>query len=153
MRAQRGASWCLVLSLLGLGLAGYLVFLYLGLMRGELISTPACGTSGILNCHAVTASTWSSFLGMPIALWGLLGYVTIFALALLGRQSDEWGTHAMTLIFLLAVVFVAIDTFLLAMMVFVIRFYCLWCLSTYVVNLALLVVSARALERPWPTAL
>ena len=153
MRTQRGVVWCLPLSLLGIGLAGYLVFLHLGLMRGELLGGAVCGGSGVFNCHVVTASSWGSFLGMPLALWGVVGYVTVLALSLLGLQSSEWATHALILIFALAVLFVGIDLVLLAVMAFVLRFYCLLCLVSYVMNLVLLVVSGRSLERPWPRAM
>src|SRR3989338_1594334 len=152
MRTQRGASWCVFLSLLGLGLAGYLTVLHIGLMRGVLLGGAVCGASGVLNCHAVTGSVFSSVLGMPLAMWGIIGYITVMALALLARQSAEWAVHAMGLIFLLSLAFVVVDLVLLALMVFVIRFICLFCLATYVVNLLLLLVAARSMGRPWTEA-
>ena len=69
-----------MLSLIGIGVAGYLFFLHLGLLRGELLGGAVCGT-GAFNCHAVTAGPWGSFLGVPLSLWGILGYLTIFALS------------------------------------------------------------------------
>ncbi len=152
MRPGRGAWGVLLLSLIGAGLSGYLFVLHIGLLRGELLGGAAC-SSGVFNCHAVTSGTWGSFLGMPLALWGLLGYLTVLALALLAQQSAEWASHALTLVVLLAVAFVGIDAVLLGVMAFVLRFYCLFCLLSYAVNLALLVVSARSLGRPWPEAL
>jgi len=153
MRAQRSISWCLLLSLVGIGLSGYLVYLHLGLMRGELLGGPACGSSGVLNCHLVTGSSWGSFLGLPLALWGVLGYVVVLALSLLARQSSEWTAPAMTALFSLAVLLVTIDMALFGLMVFVIHAFCLFCLATYAVNLVILFLTARALERPWPQAL
>jgi len=152
MRTQRGASWCIFLSLIGLGLAGYLTVLHLGLLRGELLGGAVCGASGVLNCHVVTGSAFSSVLGMPLAMWGIIGYLTVIALALLARQSPEWLVHAMGLVFLLSLAFVIVDLVLLALMVFVIRVFCLFCLATYVVNLLLLLVAARSLGRPWTEA-
>jgi len=153
MRTERGASWCLLLSLVGTGLAGYLVVPHLGLMRGELLGGAACGGSGAFNCHVVTGSAWGMVLGMPLAFWGLIGYVVVFALSLLARQSAEWAGHAMTLSFFLAVSFVAIDLVLLGLMLVVIRYGCLLCLTTYAINVTLLIVSARSLGRPWSAAL
>ena len=153
MRTQRGASWCLLLSLIGMGLAGFLTVLHFGLLRGELLGGAVCGSSGAFNCHIVTGSAWSSLLGMPLALWGIIGYITVVSLALLARQSSEWAPHAMALIFLLALLFIAVDLVLLSLMAFVIRFFCLFCLATYAVNLTLLMVAARSLGRPWTQAL
>lgn len=135
-----------------MGLSCYLAYLHLGLLRGELLGGPACG-SGTFNCYAVTAGTWGSFLGMPLALWGILGYLVVFALSLLGLQSAEWAGHAMAVLFLLAGLLVGIDVLLLTVMAAVIRHYCLFCLLTYAVNIALLFVSARALGRPWSQAM
>ena len=145
--------WCLLLSVAGIGLSSYLAFLHFGLMRGELLGGAICGGSGgPFNCHAVTAGSWGRFLGMPLALWGLLGYLTIFSLSLLGHQSAETAAQLSPIIFLLAIAFVGIDLLLLAVMAFIIRFYCLFCLLTYAVNLSLLCVSARSLAVPWPGA-
>ncbi|MBI1992260.1 MAG: thioredoxin domain-containing protein [Candidatus Omnitrophica bacterium] len=153
MRPARGAVASLLLSLIGAALSGYLYFLHVGLLRGEFLGGAACGGSGVFNCHAVTGGPLGSFLGMPLALWGILGYLSVFALSLLAQQSAEWALHAVTLTALLALVFVGIDVALLGLMAFVIRFYCLFCLLTYAVNLALLFVAVRSLGRPWPDAL
>jgi len=151
MRPLRGAWTCLLLSLIGIGLSSYLAYLHLGLLRGELLGGAVCG-SGAFNCHAVTAGAWGSFLGMPLALWGVLGYIVVLALSLLALQSPDWAARAMTALSLLAAGFVAIDALLLTVMAVVIRHYCLFCLLTYAVNIALLLVSARALGCPWPQA-
>ncbi|MBI2104347.1 MAG: thioredoxin domain-containing protein [Candidatus Omnitrophica bacterium] len=153
MQPSRGAAWYLGLSLIGLGLSGYLVFVHLGLMRGELLGGTACSAAGsAFNCHAVASGPWSAVLGMPLALWGVLGYLTAFALALWARQPGEAAAHGATLLFLLAALFVAIDIALFTVMAVVIRVYCLFCLLTYAVNAGLLVVSARSLPFPWPRA-
>src|SRR3989338_8722599 len=153
MRANRGLWGCAFLSVLGIGLAGYLGFIHLGLLRGELLGGPVCSGTGAFNCHVVTGGAWGSLLGMPLALWGVLGYVAMLALALLGLQSSEWAGRALPLRFVLAALFVMIDLFLLALMALVIRFYCLFCLLSYAVNLALLFVAARSLGSGWPQAL
>ncbi len=152
MKPARGLAWCALLGLIGLGIAGYLAYLHLGLLRGELLGGPACST-GAFNCHAVTGGPWGSVFGMPLALWGILAYLTVAALALFGESAPDAATPALTLILALSLCFVAADLFLLSLMVFVIRLFCLFCLLTYAVNLSLLIVSARAVGVPWPTAL
>lgn len=147
MRVKSALSWALWLSIIGLGLAGYLIFLHLGLLRGELLGGPACST-GAFNCHAVTAGPMGSWLGVPLAFWGVLAYLAVFGLALAGQQFPDWAPQAVRLLFLFALAFVAVDLWLLASMVFVIRMYCLFCLLTYAVNAGLLLVAWRALEPP-----
>ncbi len=147
MKTQRVAVWCLLVSILGIGLSAFLVFLHLGLMRGELLGGVACGGGGAFNCHAVTGSSWSQFLGIPLALWGLIGYITVLALSLLSLQSREWETDALTLLWGVAVVFVTVDAVLFSLMVFVIRFLCVLCLLTYALNLSLLLATWRWLRQ------
>lgn len=154
MQMQRGATWAMWLSLIGMGIAGYLLVPHLGLLRGQLLGGVACGSgSGLFNCHVVTGSQWATVFGMPLALWGVLGYIVVLALALLARQSVDWASHAATLIFVLALIFVSLDVVLLGVQAFVIRSFCTLCLASYVVNIALLIVAIRALGRPWPEAL
>ncbi len=153
MKPARGAWCCLLLSLIGIGLSGYLTVLHFGLLRGELLGGAACSGSGAFNCHAVTSGAWGSWLGMPLSLWGILGYVAIFALSLLAQQSSDTATDAVTLIFLLAALFVMVDLWLFSLMAFVIRFYCLFCFLTYAVNVCLLFASHRSLAVPWSQAL
>ena len=152
MKATRGLTWCALLGAAGFLLAGYLAYLHFGFLRGELLGGPACGT-GVFNCHAVTQGTWGSVFGMPLALWGILGYLAIMALALFGESVAEAAVPALTLIFSLCLVFVLLDLALLCLMAFVIRFFCPVCLATYVVNLALLVTSALAMSLSVPAAL
>ncbi|MBI4342086.1 MAG: thioredoxin domain-containing protein [Candidatus Omnitrophica bacterium] len=149
---MRAATWCMLLSLIGLGLSGYLAYLHLGLLRGELLGGAACSGSGAFNCHAVTGGNWGQLFGMPLALWGAIGYVTVLALALFARQSDETAEAATTLLVVLSTGFVLADAGLFLLMAFVIRFYCLFCLLTYAVNIVLLIVSLRAFGAPWARA-
>ena len=153
MRTTRALGLCAVLSLIGIGLAGYLTFLHLGLMRGELLGGAACSGSGAFNCHAVTGGRWGAFLGVPLSLWGILGYLTVLALALWGQQSAESATQAAGLLTLLASLFVAADVFLFGVQAVVIRRYCFFCLLTYAVNLLLLFSAWRGLGGPWTAAL
>ena len=80
MQATRGPSWCMWLSLVGIGLAGYLAVLHFGMLRGELLGGALCYLLGILGvtvfCNvprnerlakldpadAATAAAWQRYL-------------------------------------------------------------------------------------------
>lgn len=158
MRAQRAATGCIALSLVGLGVCGYLVYVHLGLLRGELLGGAVCGGAGAFNCHAVIGGAYGAFFGIPLAVWGLVGYVGTFSLAVLAKSvsdtrmvSDTNG--ALTLLAGLALVMGGVDLYLLWVMVGVIGALCPFCLLTDVVNLCLLVVAGRSLTPPWTQAL
>jgi len=150
MRSHRGALACLALSLAGIGLCGYLAFLHIALLRGELLGGTACSSAGTMfNCHAVTASPLGSVFGIPLALWGLIGYLATASLAFIGWQFPDWTSKALTSVVALGLVFLAIDAVLFVAMTTQIRYFCLLCMLTYLVNLLLLVTAKSALSKPW----
>lgn len=68
-------------------LLGLFVALYLALYKAGVIGTLACGTGG---CETVQLSRWATFLGLPVAVWGVAYYAFVLALALAGIQ-DRWS--------------------------------------------------------------
>ncbi len=151
MRPRRAAIICILLSLGGLGISAYLEYLHIALLRGELVGGAACGALGsMFNCHAVTASRFGTVLGMPLALWGILGYLTTLGLSLIAAQFPEWTARALSAIVVLALAFVVVDAVLLVTMLTKIGYLCILCLSTYVVNLGLL-LAAKLASPTWPS--
>ena len=150
MRERRGALICVLLSLVGLWIAGYMAFLHLALQRGEILGGAACGAAGsVFNCHAVTASAFGTLLGMPLALWGVIGYLTAGALAVIAWQLSAWRAQALSALALLSGAFVAADAVLLIIMLTQIRYLCPLCLATYVVNITLVVTAVTTLGQRW----
>lgn len=145
MRVTRFAWACILLSLLGIGLCMYLTLVHVALLRGELIGGAGCAATGTLfNCHAVTASPFGSLLGLPLSLWGLIGYLAALTLAVIAWQFPEWAERAFSALAGLGVIFVAVDAVLLVIMVTRIGYLCPACLGSYAVNLGLTWCAASA---------
>ena len=122
MQRERGAAFCAGLSFLGLGLSAILAVLRLALMRGELIGGPVCGDVGTLvNCYAVSASRFGQVAGLPLAFWGLLGYLATLILAVIAWQWPDQATEALTLIAGLSAAFLVLGAALLVVMVLQLR--------------------------------
>lgn len=67
-----------VLSVIGLGVAGYLTYEhYTG---STSLACPAGSSGGIVNCLKVTTSPWSVEFGLPVAVLGLVFFVVMLAL-------------------------------------------------------------------------
>src|SRR5213595_1504468 len=64
-----------------LALAGIFISLYLTLYKLGIIGELSCS---IGSCETVNTSKYSRFLGLPVAAWGLLFYLDVFAIALIG---------------------------------------------------------------------
>ena len=149
MRSSRGALVAVLLSLTGIGVCGYLTFVHLALLRGELVGGAACGASGsIFNCHAVTASSFGSIFGVPLSLWGLIGYLATLGLSFIAWQFAEWSQKALAAVAAAAVVFLTLDTVLAVVMVTQIRYLCALCLATYAINALLAFTAVRGAAKP-----
>ena len=66
-----------------MSLVGVFVSAYLYLYKIGRIGTLACGTGG---CETVQTSVWSRFLGVEVALIGLVGYALLFGVGLVALQ-------------------------------------------------------------------
>ena len=134
-----------------LALCGVLVSTYLLLYKLGVIGSMVCGVAN--ECERVQASRYSTFLGFPVAAFGVGGYVALLGIALYGlsdRHVAEPGpTRWLTGLSALGVVF---SLYLLALELFVIHAVCLWCSVSGVTILAIFLVAAGGLRgaRPAP---
>ncbi len=130
-----------LLSLVGLGISGYLTFTHF-----EGTRYLACSTSGILNCSTVTTSPESYFLGVPVAVLGLVGYVVMVAL------NSPWGWRsAQRIVHVARVVLVtgsmAFVLWLITAELLYINHICEWCSGVHLVTFILFVIMARVAPR------
>lgn len=128
-----------------LALIGLLVALYLWLWKIGFLGTLACGTGG---CEEVQLSEYAEFLGVPVALFGVLGYAAIFAVSLAGL-SRSWierrePTIAVTILAAVGFLFTGYLTYLEAA---VINAWCQWCLVSAGIITAILAVSVLGLVK------
>ena len=73
----------MVIALLSLG--GVFLAAYLTLYKLGLIEQLACGTG---SCEVVQSSRWSRLWGQPVALWGTLFYLGMFAASVAGSFGN-----------------------------------------------------------------
>ena len=129
-----------VLALLGLMLSIYLTLYKLG-FTGPLV----CGAGG--SCERVQLSRWGDFLGLPVAAYGVGGYLAILAVAILGLQ-DGWVSRpepTRWLVFLSAGG-VGFTIYLKYLELFRIHAICRWCVVSAVLITAILAVNLVALK-------
>ncbi|MBI4227572.1 MAG: thioredoxin domain-containing protein [Candidatus Omnitrophica bacterium] len=150
MSPTRGAQLAAGVSVLGLAISGYLGALHLALVRGELLGGPLCGAAGsIFNCHAVAMSQVGQGFGLPLAFWGVLGYLVTVTLSVIAWQCPDEAPRSLTVLAGVAVAYVALDAALLWVMVRQLRVLCLLCVATYGVNIALALTARSAAGRSW----
>ena len=127
-----------------LALAGIFISLYLTLYKLGVIGELSC-TLG--SCETVNTSRWSIFLGLPVAAWGLLFYLDVFGVALLGTMP-RWENEPVISIILVAeaAIGVLFSAWLTYLELAVIGAICIWCVTSAVIVLVVLLVSVADLR-------
>jgi len=122
-----------------LALAGIFISLYLTLYKLGVIGELSC-TFG--SCETVNTSRWAVFLGLPVAAWGLLFYLDVFGVALLGTMP-RWENERVFSIILVAeaAVGVLFSAWLTYLELAVIHAICIWCVTSAVIVVVILLVS------------
>lgn len=129
------------MAVAAVALIGVFVATYLLLYKLGAFGTILCGTGG---CEAVQNSPWAYFLGVPVAGWGVAGYLTILAVALAGIQPRFAAARWVPIALLgLTGTALAFSIYLSALEEFVIGAWCQWCIVS-----AVLAVLAFAFS--WP---
>ena len=123
-----------VLAVVGLIVSAYLTFEHF-----TANATLACSIGGIVDCAKVTTSAWSTFMGVPVALLGLLFFVVTLGLCLpqVWRRPEPW-LDAVRLGWL--TVGLGMALYLVWAELYRIHAICLWCTVVHVVTFLLWIV-------------
>jgi uncharacterized membrane protein len=134
-----------LLSVLGICVATYLTLYKLGYLGGL--------TCSIGSCETVNLSKWATFLGLPVAAWGLGFYLMIVvSVASVQPRFAEERTPSVVLTLLTGwgVLFSAWLTYL---ELFVIKAICQWCVvSAILVTVMFAVCVSDLRDHPAETA-
>lgn len=122
-----------LVALAGIGIAAYLTWVHYD--EGALV----CVSGG--GCETVQQSSYAEIAGLPVALLGLVSYVTVLGLIVWDTPYARLGAAS------LAFVGLAFSVYLLVLQLFVIDAVCVWCLANDVlIAPALAVLTALRLR-------
>ncbi len=110
----------IVLGLIGLGVASYLTYTHYAHVK------VACSLGS--QCETVQHSAYADLAGVPVALIGLIGYVTILGL-LFAPQNDNIRTALLTVV----LIGWGFSMYLTYRELFTINAICQWCVSSAVI--------------------
>ncbi len=123
------------LSALGFALATYLTLYKLG-----YVGTLACGTG---QCETVQLSRWATFLGLPVAAWGMGYYGLVLVISLAGARGANADSRPLGLALLLVTAVGALfSAWLTYLELEVIHAICRYCVVSALIATLLLVVAA-----------
>ena len=120
-------------------LCGVLLAAYLTLHHFGVIGTLACGTG---SCEKVQTSKWATFLGVHVAIWGLVYYVLLFAVSLAAVHERYADDRRFSLALLgLTAWGVLFTGWLIYLELFRIHAICRWCMGSAAIVAVLFVVA------------
>ncbi len=124
-----------VLATIGLGLGIYLTIAH--------YTTPvvlACPETGIVNCAKVTTSSYATLLGIPLAVLGLLYFVTMLPLQLPAawRSQNSWVRGGRLIMSVSGVMMIM---WLIYVELFKLNAICLYCTGVHIVTLLLFILT------------
>jgi len=129
-----------------LALVGFFVALYLWLHALGVGGPLKCGTGA---CDTVQTSRWAVFLGLPVAFYGVVGYVAIFVVAIAALRPAALLQRGWSLLLLaLASGGMLFTAYLTYIELFVIHAICRWCVGSAAIITAIWIVSHLSLKSP-----
>lgn len=135
-----------------LALAGIFLALYLLLYKLGMIGALTCSVG---SCETVNTSKWATFLGLPVAGWGVGFYVGTFVLAMVSTQERFADSRAASAA-LVAVTGSGLlfSAYLTWLELFVIKAICQWCVVSAVMVLFMFLAAVLDYRevRPAPKA-
>jgi len=134
------STTCLVVATSALAVSLYLTVEHLVSPSGEGLVCPA---TAAINCVKVTTSPQSKFLGIPVALLGLVFYIGVLVLNLpaMWRSESLWlrwirlAAVSSGMGFVLWLVYAEL---------YIVRSICLWCTAVHILTFILFVLTLYA---------
>jgi uncharacterized membrane protein len=127
-----------------LALAGIFISIYLTLYKLGVIGELTCS---IGSCETVNTSRWSTLLGLPVAAWGLLFYLDVFGVALVGTMPRFENEPLISIVLAGEAAIGAIFSgWLTYLELAVIHAICIWCVTSALIVLIIFLVSVADLR-------
>ena len=137
-------GWMRVTTLV-LAVAGLLAAAYLTFEHFTSSTSLACPDTGKINCAKVTSSSYSTFLGIPVALLGLVFFLVLIPLVVPAAWRAEGPRVHLARLGWVSLGMLSV-LYLVWAELFQVRAICLWCTGVHVVTTLVfgLVVFAEA---------
>jgi uncharacterized membrane protein/protein-disulfide isomerase len=149
--SKTAARVALLCSLIGLGVSAAAAYTHYHLLYDPTYRS-FCDVNATISCTQVYQSRFSTFLGIPVAIFGAVWFVAAALLSVAGltaRQSVRENVPGY--LFAMSTIALAIVLYLGYASLFLIKAYCLLCLTTYAAVIALFIVSGAATSFPMTT--
>lgn len=124
-----------------LALLGLVVSIYLSISHYRVYTDIGyrsfCAVSKAVNCDTVSQSAYSILLGIPLGVWGIVGYLFVLILLLFAWDKRAEKKRVWATLLVVSFGFSIYSVILALISSFLIHSYCIMCLITYLTNFML----------------
>ena len=124
-----------ILSIIGILISAYLTYLH---YVPEKLSASFCNLSNYLSCATVNQSSYAVFLGIPVALIGVAGFLLLLYL------SFSSFRYANIILFYSSAIGTIFMLYLLIAELFIIKALCIFCIAVLLIIGAIFLIALKA---------
>jgi len=148
---KRAAIVALVCAVVGLGASVAAAYTHYHLLFDPTYRS-FCDVSATISCTQVYASRFSTFRGVPVAVFGALGFIAATLLSIAGLVARQQVRESVPgYLFVLSTLSLAVVLYLGYASFVLLKAVCLLCLTTYAAVIGLFIVSGAATSFPMTT--
>src|SRR5258708_170456 len=149
--SRRAAFLALTCALVGLAASTAAAYTHYHLLFDPTYRS-FCDVSATVSCTQVYASRFSTFRGVPVAVFGALAFVAAALLSIAGLVARQDVRESVPgYLFVLSTLSLAVVLYLGYASLFLLKAICLLCLATYAAVIGLFLVSGAATSFPMTT--
>lgn len=134
------------ITLVALVIIGLLVSVYMTIYK---ITSNDSMCIGSKDCSVVNQSRYAEIYGIPVAVFGILGYAAILAVLLLERNPGFFKQNGTMLLFGLSLTGFLFTLYLIFLEIAIIKAYCPFCITSQVAMTFIFILSViRVVRQP-----
>ena len=134
------------ITLIALAIIGLLVSVYMTIYKITSNDNMCIGSK---DCSVVNASRYSELYGIPVAVFGVLGYAAILAVLLFERNPGFLSQNGTMLLFGLSLTGFLFTLYLIFLEIALIKAYCPFCIASQATMTLIFVLSViRVVRQP-----
>jgi uncharacterized membrane protein len=134
------------IALVALAIIGLLVSIYMTIYK---ITSNDSMCIGSKDCSVVNQSRYAEIYGIPVAVFGILGYTAILAVLLLERNPGFFKQNGTMLLFGLSLTGFLFTLYLIFLEIAIIKAYCPFCITSQAAMTIIFILSViRVVRQP-----
>lgn len=139
-----------ILTLIGLGLAIKLAFIYHVANYDKYALSSFCSINDFIDCDGAAKSNSAQFLGIPLAWWGIFFYITVLFMTIVDKIKEIKFLNFLKVfknpnayITFLGTIAFSISMILAGISLFLIHKVCILCVLTYFIDLIIALMACK----------